>query len=132
MSTEKTLFEKIIDGEIPCYKIYEDDKCIVILDKFPETRGKTLIITKKPIDYFFDLEDELYEHVLKISKKITKAIDKALKPIRTCMLIEGFEVPHAHIKLYPVYEKKLVISGGKEIEDKEAQEILEKIKAELN
>jgi len=131
MNEEKTIFGKIIDGEIPCYKIYEDDKCIVILDKFPETKGKTLVITKKPIDYVFDLEDELYEHVLKISKKIVKVLDKTFKPKRTCMVIEGFEIPHAHIKLYPVYEENLVISGGQELKDEEAEKILEEIKSNL-
>jgi histidine triad (HIT) family protein len=131
MNEEKTIFGKIIDGEIPCYKIYEDDKCIVILDKFPETKGKTLVITKKPIDYVFDLEDELYEHVLKISKKIVKVLDKTFKPKRTCMVIEGFEIPHAHIKLYPVYEENLVISGGQELKDEEAEKLLEEIKSNL-
>ena len=131
MNEEKTIFGKIIDAEIPCYKIYEDDKCIVILDKFPETKGKTLVITKKPIDYVFDLEDELYEHVLKISKKIVKVLDKTFKPKRTCMVIEGFEIPHAHIKLYPVYEENLVISGGQELKDEEAEKLLEEIKSNL-
>jgi histidine triad (HIT) family protein len=131
MNTEKTIFQKIIDSEIPCYKIYEDDICIAILDKFPNTKGQSLIIPKTPIDYAFDLEDEIYNHCFSVAKKIVKAIDKTLEPKRTCLVVEGFDVPHAHIKLFPVYELKLTTESGSELMDNEADKILEEIRAEL-
>lgn len=131
MNEEKTIFQKIIDGEIPSYKIYEDDKCLVILDKFPESKGKTLVISKQVVDYVFDLDDETYNHMFSVAKKVIKATDKALGPKRTCLVVEGFEVPHSHIKIFPVYDEKLVISGGPEIEESEAKEIAQKIRENL-
>lgn len=132
MNQEKTIFQKIIEGEIPSHKIYEDDKCIVILDKFPNTKGQSLVISKEPIDYAFDIDDETYLHMLAIAKKIVKATDKALNPTRTCLVIEGFEVPHAHIKLFPVYDLPLNIGSGPEIDDEEAEKITVDIKNNLN
>jgi histidine triad (HIT) family protein len=121
---EQTIFEKIIAGEIPATRLYEDEHCIAILDAFPTTKGQSLIIPKQPIDYVFDLPPELYSHCFTVAKKIAHAIDaSSLAPIRTCIVVEGFEVPHAHIKLYPVYKKYLSIGSG----TKAAQEDLEKI-----
>lgn len=131
MEKEKTLFEKMMAGIIPCVKVYEDEVCVCIIDKFPTTLGQCLIFPKKTIEYVFDLDQETYEHIFKIAKKIGKAIDQSLSPQRTCLLVEGFEVPHAHIKLYPVYEQPLKISGGKEISDEEMIDFAEKIKSNL-
>lgn len=125
---EKTIFEKIIDNEIPSVKIYEDDICIVIMDKFPETKGKCLVITKEPIDYVFDLSEETYLHIMKITKTVVAAVDKALTPYRTCILVEGFEVPHSHIKIYPTYSTDPVYSGGHESSVEELEEVAEKIR----
>ena len=125
---EDTIFTKIIKGEIPSIKVYEDNVCIVIMDKFPNTKGQTLIIPKKQIDYIFDLDDDIYHHIFSIAKKISKAMDSALKPIRTCLVVEGFEVPHVHIKLYPVKEAKLNTHSGEEADDKELLKIAEEIK----
>ena len=128
---EKTIFEKIIDREIPAGIIYEDDKCICIVDKFPTTKGQTLIISKKVVDSVFDLSEDNYVHMFEIAKKIKKASEKALTPNRVCLVIEGFEVPHAHIKLFPVYDSVLKTSGGSEISDEEVEETKEKITAAL-
>lgn len=125
---QKTIFQKIIDGEIPSVKIYEDDICIAIMDKYPESVGKCLVIPKEPIDYVFDLSDETYMHIMKITKQVVGAVDKALKPYRTCMVVEGFEVPHAHIKIYPMYSAELIYSGGKESSDEELETVAEKIR----
>ena len=97
-----SIFTKIINREIPAAFVYEDDVCVAIIDKFPETVGKTLIIPKKQVDYIFDLDDETYQHLFEIAKKVSKALDKTFKTERTCLLVEGFEIPHVHIKLYPV------------------------------
>lgn len=128
---EETLFEKIIKGEIPSVKLYEDDVCIVIMDAFPIVEGQTLVIPKQAIDYAFDLDDATYAHILLVAKKITLAIDKALQPLRTCLVIEGFEVPHAHIKLYPTTKPKLVPSSGDKAELADLQKVAESIKAHL-
>lgn len=129
---EKTIFEKIIDRELPAGIIYEDEKCIVIVDKFPNVKGQTLIISKEVTENVFDLSDENYEHIMKIAKKIEGALKKALKPLRVCLVIEGFEVPHAHVKLFPVTEAKLNTSGGPEISNEEVEKLVNKIKEKLN
>ena len=131
MAKEKTIFEMIIDGEIPAAKFYEDDICIGIVDKFPTTKGQALIIPKNPDSYLFNLDDKTYNHVFKVSKAVVRAIDIAFSPIRTCLVVEGFEVPHSHIKLFPVYEEKLQTSNGIEISDEEANEIADKIRSNL-
>lgn len=124
------IFQEIIKGNIPCVKLYEDDICIAILDKFPNPNsiGQSLIIPKQAPDYAFDLEDSVYSHCLLVAKNIAKATDKALNTHRTCLVVEGFEVPHAHIKLYPTKEAKLDISGGESVDDAELGELAEKIK----
>jgi histidine triad (HIT) family protein len=127
----ETLFEKIISGDIPSIQIYKDDICIVILDKFPTTEGQVLIIPLQPIDYIFDLDSTTYSHCFTVAKKIATAIDSALQPIRTCIVVEGFEVPHAHIKLFPVYKEQLEINGGKEASDEVLQSTAKRIKEKL-
>jgi len=107
-----SIFTKIINGEIPSIKIYEDDICIVIMDKFPSIDGQSLVIPKQEVEYIFDLPNEVYEHLFKITKKVAKASDEAFATLRTCVVIEGFEVPHAHIKIYPV------TAGGKTFSEK--------------
>lgn len=124
---EKTIFEKIIDREIPASIIYEDDKCICIVDKFPTTKGQALVISKKVEDSLFNLPKDIYSHMMQIAQNTAKAQEKAFDPKRVCLVVEGFEVPHAHIKLFPVYEEILKTSGGTEISNEEADEIKNKI-----
>jgi len=128
---EETLFEKIIKGDLPSVQLYEDDICLAIMDAFPFVTGQSLIIPKQPVDYAFDLDDATYTHILAVAKKIAKATDKALSPLRTCLVIEGFEVPHAHVKLYPVTEPKLVPSSGDKADIADLEAVAAKIKAEL-
>jgi len=99
-----TIFTKIIRGEIPCYKIAENDTHFAFLDINPIAEGHTLVIPKKEIDYVFDLPDELLGETIIFAKKIAQAIDKSLNPIRTGVIVEGLEVPHAHIHLVPIYK----------------------------
>ena len=98
-----SIFSKIIKGEIPCYKIAENDDFFSFLDINPIAEGHTLVIPKKEVDYIFDLEDETLSGLVTFSKKIAKAIDSSLGTLRTGMIVEGLEVPHAHIHLVPIY-----------------------------
>lgn len=124
---KECIFCKIVRGEIPSHKLYEDDKCVVILDKFPATKGQTLVITKEHKDYIFDLDNETYSHLFKIARKISKAIDKSLKPLRTCIVVEGFMVPHVHIRLHPSYETHISLEG-KEASNEELEGVAKKLK----
>ncbi|MDQ5883118.1 MAG: histidine triad family protein [Patescibacteria group bacterium] len=128
----KTIFEKIIDREIPAVFVYEDEKAFAIMDKFPAISGQVLIIPKKAVDYVFDLDEENYEYIWSVAKRIGPAMHKALDAKRVCMLVEGFHVPHVHIKMYPVHEnEKLEIHMGPEVSDEILAEQAEKIKKEL-
>lgn len=133
MST--SIFTKIINREIPAQFIYEDDKCIVILDKFPAVKGQSLVIPKEEIEYVFDLENELYLHLFAIAKKIAKASDKALDAKRTCLVVEGMEVPHVHIKIYPLQDLSKGLGEqlptGKEATDEELALVATQIQAAL-
>lgn len=130
-----SIFSKIIAREIPAQFVYEDEHCVVILDKFPTVPGQSLVIPKVEVDYAFDLDDEIYFHLFKVAKLIAKASDKAMNSARTCLAIEGFEIPHTHIKLYPMpaSDKGLgnFLSAGPEASDTELELIAKKIKAEL-
>ena len=129
---ENCIFCKIAKGEIPCYKIYEDESFIAFLDINPATKGQTLVISKEHKDYLFDLNEDIYSDLFLKSKKIVKAIDKALDTKRTCIIVEGFEIDHAHIKLHPCYENRLKINPMEEkISEKEMIEICENIKSFL-
>jgi diadenosine tetraphosphate (Ap4A) HIT family hydrolase len=126
-----TVFEKIIARELPAHFIYEDERCAVILDMFPAVPGQSLVITKEPVDYFFELDDELAAHLLRVSKRVAKALDATFDTVRTCLVIEGLEVPHAHIKLYPITERKLDIAPGPKADDAALAAQAEKIKKAL-
>jgi histidine triad (HIT) family protein len=101
---EPSIFTKIIRGEIPCQKIYEDDKVLAFLDIEPFTEGHTLVVPKEQIDHLWDLDDELYQHLMQVSKKVAARIREVFQPTRVAMLVEGFGVPHAHVHVLPVYE----------------------------
>ena len=99
----KSIFTQIIEGTIPCHKIYEDQHVIAILDIHPMSTGHTLLIPKQQIDHLWDLPAELYEHMWRVAKNtITPALQQILKPIRVGAIVEGFGVPHAHIHLIPI------------------------------
>ena len=97
-----TIFTKIINREIPGHFVYEDDVCVVLMDKFPAVPGQTLVIPKQEADYLFDLPQETYDHLFAVAKKVARASDKAFNTVRTCLVVEGFEVPHVHLRLYPM------------------------------
>ena len=96
-----SIFTKIINGDIPSYKIAEDENYYAFLDINPLVKGHTLVIPKKEVDYLFDLEDDLIAGLHVFAKKIANAIDQSTGCIRVGMLVIGTEVPHAHIHLIP-------------------------------
>ena len=95
-----SIFSKIVAGEIPCYKIYEDETCLAFLDINPEEKGHTLVIPKIEVDKIYDLDDETYTHLFAVAKKLMKNMDEKLST-RTLMKVIGVDVPHAHIHLIP-------------------------------
>ena len=98
---EPSIFTRIIRGELPCYKVYEDDQVIAILDIQPVAEGQVLVIPKEEIDHLWDVDDPLYEHLMAVTKQAALRIRDVLQPKRVLMIVEGFEVPHVHIKLIP-------------------------------
>ncbi|OQP46627.1 HIT family protein [Niastella populi] len=97
-----TIFSKIIAGEIPAYKIAEDDQFFAFLDIFPLVEGHVLVIPKLEIDKFFDVPDDYLSRMLVFSKPIAKAIEKAFPCNRVGLAVVGLEVPHAHLHLVPI------------------------------
>ena len=131
---EDCIFCKIAKGDVPSNKIYENENFFVMLDAFPPAKGQTLIIPKKHIaPYFFDVGDKLYTEALLLAKKIAKAIDKALKPVKTGLLIEGLEVDHIHIKLQPLTKEGFKLKPlDPKSSDEELKETAEKIRGALD
>lgn len=115
-----TIFSKIVAGEIPSYKVAEDDHFFAFLDINPLVKGHTLVIPKREIDYLFDLEDEELASMTVFAKTVAKAIEKAVPCKRIGVAVMGLEVPHAHIHLIPINkESDMIISNPKQKVSKE-------------
>lgn len=99
---EETIFTKIVKGEIPCYKIAEDDRYFAFLDISPLAKGHTLVITKLQNDYIFDLEDDMLAGMAVFAKKVAKALKKVVPCKRIGVAVIGIDVPHNHIHLVPI------------------------------
>ena len=99
-----SIFTKIINGEIPCYKIAEDENFLAFLDVNPNAKGHTLCIPKQEINKIFEMEDDLYMGLMQFSKKIAVALEKTVPCKRIGMAVVGLEVPHAHVHLIPLNE----------------------------
>jgi len=99
-----SIFTKIIKGEIPCYKIAEDENFLAFLDVNPNAKGHTLCVPKQEIDKIFDIQDDLYLGLMQFSKKIAVALEKSVPCQRIGMAVIGLEVPHAHVHLIPLNE----------------------------
>lgn len=120
-----TIFTKIIRGDIPCYKVAETDTHFAFLDINPIAEGHTLVVPKKETDYLFDLSDEDVSQTMIFAKKIAHAIDRSLHPLRTGVIVEGLEVPHAHVHLVPIYKEGQNVSLRNKIEvSKEKMDVL--------
>ncbi len=97
-----SIFTKIINGDIPSHKIAETEDYLAFLDIFPLTKGHTLVIPKKEVDYIFDLEDEVLSGLMTFSKKVSRAVEAAIPCERIGVAVIGLEVPHAHLHLVPI------------------------------
>ncbi|WP_119789273.1 HIT family protein [Flavobacterium anhuiense] len=97
-----SIFTKIVNGEIPAYKIAEDENYLAFLDVNPNAKGHTLCIPKQEIDKIFDMDDELYLGLMKFSKKVAEALEKTVPCKRIGIAVVGLEVPHAHVHLIPL------------------------------
>lgn len=97
-----SLFTRIVQGEIPAYKVAEDDNYLAFLDIFPVAKGHVLVIPKKEVDYLFDLDDELYTGLQLFAKKVAAGVKEAIPCVKVGVMVLGLEVPHAHIHLVPM------------------------------
>jgi|TARA_B110000914_G_scaffold83434_1_gene73486 histidine triad (HIT) family protein len=127
-----SIFTKIINNEIPCYKVAETENCFAFLDINPNAEGHTLCIPKQEVDNLFDLDTKLYNELMMFSKKVAKALKKAIPCERVAMSVIGLEVPHAHVHLIPINEMKDVTFRNKVTFSKnEFQDIANNIKSYL-
>ncbi|MGB1242460.1 MAG: HIT family protein [Chitinophagales bacterium] len=127
-----SIFSKIIAGEIPCYKIAEDEHHFAFLDIFPVAKGHVLVVPKKETDYFFDMEDSNMTSLMLFAKKIAIAIEKTISCERIGMTVLGLEVPHAHIHLVPLDEKGVIRFSKKlKFSKEEFEEIAAGIRANI-
>lgn len=99
-----SIFTKIVNGEIPCYKIAEDENYLAFLDVNPNAKGHTLCIPKQEINKIFDMEEEHYLGLMKFSRKVAKAIEKTVPCKRIGVAVVGLEVPHVHVHLIPLHD----------------------------
>jgi histidine triad (HIT) family protein len=130
---EPSIFTKIVKGEIPAYKIAEDDRYLAFLDVFPTTKGHTLVIPKQQIDYLFDLDDELYLGLMAFAKKVAAAIEQAIPCKRVGVAVVGLEVPHAHVHLIPINKMAdMNFANKQKFSKEEFEEVAEKIKTVYN
>lgn len=128
-----TIFSRIINGEIPSYKIAEDEQFFAFLDIRPVRLGHTLVIPKVETDYLFDLDDDYLGGMLVFARPIAKAIDRATGCIRTGIVVEGLEVPHAHIHLIPILDKgqHAALGSGMELSKESMEAMALKIRSHL-
>ncbi|HHT51794.1 MAG: HIT family protein [Bacteroidales bacterium] len=130
----ETLFTKIINGDIPSYKIAENEQFYAFLDISPVAVGHTLVVPKKPVDYIFDLEDQMLADLMVYAKKIAKAIEAVVPCARIGIAVVGLEVPHTHIHLIPINDvgdidfKKQRVELSHEKMSQVAKEIADKLK----
>lgn len=125
------IFCDIVKGKSQTKIVYEDDLSLTFLDLFPATKGQCLVIPKKHYEYVFDIDDEVYQKLFLTAKMVAKAIDKSLKPVRTCLVVEGFQVPHVHIRLHPSYDLSLKVKPEGKVDSKELERLADKIRKYL-
>lgn len=127
-----TIFTKIINGEIPCYKIAENDDFLAFLDINPNARGHTLCIPKREVNKLFDLEEEEYLGLMQFSRTVAKALEKAIPCKRIGMAVVGLEVPHVHVHLIPLQDMEDMRFMRKErLQPEEFEAITKQVRAHL-
>lgn len=125
-----TIFSRIIAGEIPCYKVAEDDRFFAFLDINPMTKGHTLVVSKQETDYLFDLDDAMLADMMVFAKKVAASLQKHMDCVRVGVAVIGLEVPHAHIHLIPIKsESDMNFRNPKlKLSPEEMQEIAENVR----
>jgi histidine triad (HIT) family protein len=128
-----SIFTKIVMGEIPCYKVAETEDCIAFLDILPLAKGHVLVVPKKEVDYYFDLDDELFRKVNALAKRVAHAIKKVVPCDRIGVSVIGLEVPHAHVHLVPINSiSDLDFTKNRvKLSEEEFKELADKIAANL-
>lgn len=131
MAQEKSIFTKIIEGEIPAHKVYEDEKVLAFLDIRPASKGHTLVIPKEQVDHLDELEPELYGAVMDVVRRLSLKIKQTYKPQRVGLVVFGLDVPHAHVHLIPLYQGDEIAikhTEADEVSQEELAQIAEQIK----
>ena len=127
-----TIFTKIINGDIPSYKVAEDENFYAFLDINPNAKGHTLCIPKKEIDKIFDLDEETYIGLMSFSRKVAKALEKVIDCKRVGIAVVGLEVPHTHVHLIPLNAmSEMTFQQKVKLTDEEFKEIAEKVSAAI-
>ncbi|WP_081208601.1 HIT family protein [Salegentibacter sediminis] len=127
-----TLFSKIVQGEIPAYKIAEDSQFLAFLDINPNAKGHTLCIPKKEVNNIFDLEEEVYQELMRFSRKVAIALEKTVSCKRIGMAVVGLEVPHVHVHLIPLNSMKdMDFSNSIEMSEEEFEQLAQSIHVNL-
>lgn len=128
----ESIFTKIINGDIPCYKISENEHCVAFLDINPNAKGHVLCVPKKQVDKLFDLDKQNYQALMDFCHQVAQALQKAMDCNRVGMAVVGLEVPHAHVHLIPInhidqmtFQNKVTLSSA------EFEEIAQRIKQYL-
>ena len=127
-----SIFTKILRGELPCHKIDETDDCFAFLDINPNSKGHTLCILKKEIDYIFDLSSDDYQKLMNFSRKIAIALKISVNCKRIALSVVGLEVPHVHVHLIPLESMSdMNFDRSIKLDDNEFKSLVEKIKSNL-
>ena len=129
-----SVFTRIINSEIPAYKVAENDEYLAFLDISPVAKGHTLVVPKKEVDYLFDLDDETYLGLQAFAKKVAIGLKKAIPCRKVGVAVLGLEVPHAHIHLIPMQSESDLLNFGKKLRltPEEFEEIRETIAAHIS
>ncbi len=128
---EDSIFTKILKREIPADFILEDEHIFVIPDRFPSMQGQVLVVPTQQVPYLFDLSPAAYARLMETTRRVAQALDNTFNTTRTCMVVEGFEVPHVHIRLYPCPTEKLVLAPRYEASDDELSKVADRVRAAL-
>lgn len=127
-----SIFTRIIRGEIPCYKIAENENYFAFLDISPLSKGHTLVVPKKEVDYIFDLDEQTYAGLMLFAQKVALAIGQAVPCLRVGIAVIGLEVPHAHVHLIPLHSGSINFSDPKlKLEKEEFERIAVAIRERL-
>ena len=127
-----SIFSKIVDGSIPCHKVYEDDHCLAFLDINPNSFGHTLCILKREVDYLFDLNDVEYNKLMNFSKKVANGLEKSVTCKRVALSVVGLEVPHVHVHLIPLNSMSdMDFSKSIQLEKKDFENLALKINSNI-